>query len=53
MQTNKSPREEMTYLYQRMLTISNFSRRLRKPFNDDEATQIKAVIDKLTAEKQA
>lgn len=32
---------------------SNFSRRLRKPFNDDEAAQIKAVIDKLTAEKQA
>lgn len=32
---------------------SNFSRRLRKPFNENEITEIKEVIDKLSASKEA
>jgi len=32
---------------------SNFSRRLRKPFNESEVTEIKEVIDKLSASKEA
>ncbi len=30
----------------------NFSRRLRKPFNDDEVKRIKAIIAELTDEKK-
>ena len=29
----------------------NFSRRLRKPFNDEEVKRIKEIIEKLTANK--
>ena len=32
---------------------SNFSRRLRKTFNESEVTEIKEVIDKLSASKEA
>ena len=32
---------------------SNFSRRLRKPFSESEVTEIKEVIDKLSASKEA
>lgn len=32
---------------------SNFSRRLRKPFNDEEVERIKAIIAELTNEKTA
>lgn len=30
---------------------SNFSRRLRKPFNDDEVKNIKNIIEKLSAKQ--
>lgn len=32
---------------------SNFSRRLRKPFNENEVNNIKEIINKLSAEKEA
>lgn len=31
---------------------SNFSRRLRKPFNESEVERLKAIIDKLSAQKE-
>ncbi len=31
---------------------SNFSRRLRKPFNENEVDDIKKIINKLSAEKE-
>lgn len=31
---------------------SEFSRRLRKPFNDDEVANIKRIIDELSAENE-
>lgn len=35
------------------LAESNFSRRLRKPFNDDEVNRIKAIIAELTKKETA
>lgn len=32
---------------------SNFSRRLRKPFNENEVNNIKEIINKISAEKEA
>lgn len=32
---------------------SNFSRRLRKPFNENEVNNIKEIINKLSAEKRS
>lgn len=31
---------------------SNFSRRLRKPFNESEVERLKAIIDQLSAQKE-
>ena len=31
---------------------SNFSRRLRKPYNENEVNNIKEIINKLSAEKE-
>ena len=35
------------------LTDSNFSRRLRKPFDKNEVERVKGIIDELTVEKAA
>lgn len=35
------------------LTDSNFSRRLRKPFNENEVEQVKSIIAELATEQRA
>ena len=35
------------------LTDSNFSRRLRKPFNKNEVERVKGIIDEIATEKAA